>query len=180
MDRKRAGLTLIEVTLAIAIGLVLLGGTVAAYNAVRASSAMSNARAMVGTIQTNIGMDKFRMGTPPPITAPGAAPWPASCSVTGNMDSTGKPYWPNAPVSGQLPDDPVMGKHTVMTFTASDAPVAISTGASSDRWDNPVFAGTANQAAGYGKGGWLYDPSSGAFRINLSNDAYPADKPSAW
>ncbi|MDB5097588.1 MAG: hypothetical protein JWM80_2009 [Cyanobacteria bacterium RYN_339] len=181
MNLRRAAFTLIEVALAIAIGLVLLGGTVAAYNSVRQSSNMSNARAMVGTIQTNIGMDKFRAGTPPPLTAPGAnPPWPATCSVTGNMDSTGKPYWPNSPTAGQLPDDPVLGKHTILTFDSTQASVVITAGTQSDRWDNPCFVGAANIALGYGKGGWLYDTATGSFRINLSNDAYPGDKPGAW
>ena len=181
MDRKRAGLTLIEVTLAIAIGLVLLGGTVAAYNAVRASSAMSNARAMVGTIQTNIGMDKFRTGSPPPFA-----------NIATNRDSTGKPLFPGT--TGTLPGDPEYNVNGVLLYNSAVSPSPLATGDPTPAWDHPNFAGspTPTPPAGfspppgytaptaYGRGGWLYDPATGALRLNLSNKAFQDQRPGSW
>jgi type II secretory pathway pseudopilin PulG len=177
MNSRRPAFSLVEVVLAIAVGLVLMSGTIAAYNAVRQGSQISQARTMVGTIQTNIGMDKFRNGSPPPMT-PSASP--SGVSVWTNLDSAGKAYWPNAPVNGQLPPDPVLGKATLMPYSSTAAPTALAAGAPTEQWDNPCFYGSAAATAGYGKGGWLYDASTGAFRINLSNKDYPGDKPSGW
>lgn len=170
---RRPGLTIVETVLSIAIGLVLMGGVVATYYSVRASSAMSNARSMVGTIQTNIGMDKFRLGTPPPMT-----PVPSASATTGvaiNRDSTGKPFWPDSSLGTTMPADPVTGRNTVMSYYSTLAPTALVAGDPTDRWDNPVFGSPA-----YGKGGWLYDENTGSFRINLSNRDYIADHPSQW
>ena len=171
----RKGFTLIEVALSVATGLVVLGATVYAFNQVNQSSKLANYKTIVGTVQGNISMDKFRLGTPPPQTPlPTGSPY----SLSTNTDSVGKPYYPQG-TTGALPNDPVNGYNTVFTFDSTATAVPLVTGAPTPQWDNPVFL-SATASPGYGKGGWLYDPATGAFRANISNQDYPADKPGSW
>lgn len=172
----RLGFSLVEVALAIATGLMVLGATVYAFNQVNASSKLANYKTIVGTVQGNISMDKFRLGTPPPKTPmPSGSPY----SIKTNTDSVGKPYYPQASV-GALPNDPVHGQNNVLTFDSTATAVPLITGAPTPQWDNPIFLTTTSESPGYGKGGWLYDPATGAFRANVSNQTYPADKPGSW
>ena len=97
---KRPAFTLVEVILAVAVGLVLMGSTIYAYRAAKAGSSLSKARTIVGTIQTNIGMEKFRLGSPPPMTP---APSATAVSVYNNVDSTGKAYWSGDVSTTSLP-----------------------------------------------------------------------------
>jgi type II secretory pathway pseudopilin PulG len=175
---RRAGFTIIEVALAIAISLVMMGAVIGVYNSVRVSTNMSNARSMVGTIQTNIAMDKFRLGGSPPRTP---QPVPSSSAVVSqNLDSNGKPYWPGGIAATVLPNDPILGNNLVLYFDSTMTPVPLVTNDPTDRWDNPVFLSPGAAAAGYGKGGWLYDDVHGSFRINLTNHDYPGDHPGGW
>jgi prepilin-type N-terminal cleavage/methylation domain-containing protein len=160
-SRATRGFTLIEVALAVAIGVTLLGASVMAYRGVQQSSRFAQARSMVGTIQTNIGMDKFRRGTPPTLAA-----------LQSNLDSAGKPFWPS---STAFPADPIVNDATISPFSSASAAVALTAGDAQNLWDNPVFT-----QSGYGNGGWLYDASTGAFRLDLSNQAYPDQRPGAW
>jgi prepilin-type N-terminal cleavage/methylation domain-containing protein len=172
MSRRTPGFTLIEVMLATAVGLVLMGASIYAYNSVKKGSSLSQARSMVGTMQTNIGMEKFRNGSPPPMT-----PAPASsASISTNLDSTNKPYWPGSDTPGQLPPDPITGKNQVLQYSSVASPTPLVAGAPTPQWDNPVFSSGGQ----YGQGGWLYDPNTGAFRINLSNQQYPEERPGNW
>jgi hypothetical protein len=177
LPKHRAGLTLIEITLSIAIGLVMMTGVIAAYYSTRTSSNISSARSMVSTIQTNVAMDKFRLGSPPPLTPVPAAT--STTSISSNVDSVGKPYYPGAPLPGALPNDPVLNGTLLLTFDSTASPVPLALNDPSERWDNPVFL-TPGAPGGYGKGGWLYDPNTGSFRINLNNHDYPGDRPGGW
>jgi prepilin-type N-terminal cleavage/methylation domain-containing protein len=172
------GFSLIEVALAVAVGLMVLGATVYAFNQVNASSKVSNAKTIVGTIQGNIAMDKFRLGTPPPMTPkPGATP---VYGISINTDYTGKPYYPQAS-PGALPIDPISGFNTVKSYNSAATPAPIAAGDPTPQWDNPVFQTPSTGATpGYGKGGWLYDEATGAFRINYSNKQYPEQRPGSW
>lgn len=172
--RSRTGLTLVETALSVAVGLVVVAGSIAAYNQINKSAKFSQAKTMVGTIQTNIGMDKFRLGSPVPLSSNQAAT-PSTFGIQINMDSVGNPYYRDSQNTNALPNDPVMGKNTIMSYTYNASPVALSPGAPSAQWDNPVFGSPA-----YGQGGWLYDASTGNFRINLSNQTYPEHRPGAW
>lgn len=175
-DHARPGFSLVEIALAIATGLMVLGATVYAFNQANAASKLSQYKTIVGTVQGNISMDKFRLGTPPPKTPmPTGSPY----GISTNTDSVGKPYYPQASV-GALPGDPVFGYNTVLTFDSTATAVPISPGAPTPQWDNPVFTTTTTESPGYGKGGWLYDPATGAFRANISNQTYPGDKPGSW
>lgn len=177
MRRTRPGFTLVEAVLAISVGLLVLGATIVGYNQVHNSAAMTNARSTVATINTNIGMEKFRLGSPPPMT-----PAPASTSsaaVSLNHDSVGKQYYPGAASPFALPGDPVYNDNTIQVYDSTASPTPLAAGDPTDSWDNPIFASTGGSPA-YGKGGWLYDPATGAFRINLSNHDYPGDRPGSW
>ena len=168
----RPGFSLVEVALAIATGLMVLGASVYAFNQVNKASKTAQAKSMVGTIQGNISMDKFRLGTPPPYTPnPAATP---TYGVSINVDSVGKPYYTQG-TPGVMPTEPVTGKTTIMSFDSTATAVPLVAGAPTPQWDNPVFGSPA-----YGQGGWLYDPATGSFRANLSNQAYPGDKPGSW
>lgn len=175
----RLGFTLVEVSLAISIGLAIMAASVYAYRQVMEASKFSQAKTMVGTIQTNIGMEKFRAGTPPPLSpAPGSSPAPSAAvpaSLLTNTDSLGKAYYANSAVGNVLPVDPVMGLNTVTAYNSAASPTPLVAGAPTPQWDNPIFA-----SPGTGRGGWLYDASTGAFRINLSNQAYPDQRPATW
>lgn len=176
-SQARQGFSLIEVALAIATGLLVLGATVYAFNQANRASKMSQYKIIVGTVQGNISMDKFRLGTPPPWTA---APTTSPYSINTNTDSVLKPYYPQASV-GAMPADPVYGYNNVLYWDKSTATaVPLSPGAPTDQWDNPVFLDSTTQSPGYGKGGWLYDPATGAFRANISNQDHPGDKPGSW
>lgn len=176
---RRPGLSLIEVTLGVAVGLLIMGSSVVAYQQIRTSSKFSAAKSMVGTIQTNIGMEKFRLGSAPPQTpAPGAtAPTGESVApaLQNNLDSASRAYWPAGVTARALPADPVMGLSTVMPYTSTASATPLAANAPSAQWDNPIFANST-----YGKGGWLYDTRTGAFRINLSNQDYPEQRPGSW
>lgn len=174
--RARRGFSLVEVALAVATGLIVLGATVFAFNQVNASTKMASYKTTVGTVQGNISMDKFRLGTPPPATPlPTGVPY----SVTTNTDSVGKPLFPQAS-PGAMPKDPVHGWNTVLPYDSTATAVPIVAGAPTPQWDNPIFTTTTTASPGYGKGGWLYDPATGAFRANISNQDYPADRPGSW
>lgn len=162
MHAQRRGFTLIEVSLAVAVGMVILAASIFAYQQVNMSSRFAAAKQMSATIQTNIGMEKFRTGSAP-----------AYDDLVTNMDSASKAYWPGD--SSGFPADPVMGVDTVATYDSSLAAVDLGSSDAENMWDHPVFLD-----ASYGKGGWLYDEDTGAFRINLSNKAYPEQRPSAW
>ena len=184
MLQSRRGFTLVEVALSVAVGLMIMAASVAAFQAVQRGAKFSNAKSLVGTVQTNIGASKFRSasGSPPPFSA-----------VATNLDpNTSKPFWPDT--TGTLPGDPVYGVNGVLLFDSLASPVPLSVGDASPSWDNPVFqgspvptpppgfvapAGYATPPA-YGRGGWLYDPNTGAFRANLSNKEYIDQRPGSW
>ena len=63
----RRGFTLIETMLAVTVGLMLIAGSIATYNQINRSSKFARSKTIVGTVQTNIQMDKFRLGSPPPL-----------------------------------------------------------------------------------------------------------------
>ncbi|HEY9724143.1 MAG TPA: prepilin-type N-terminal cleavage/methylation domain-containing protein [Oscillatoriaceae cyanobacterium] len=161
---RRSGFTLVEVSLAIAVGLVLMAAGIYAYQGMQQSARFSQAREMVGTMQTNIGMEKFRLGSPPPLS-----------EVQSNTDSTGKQFW-SGTAAGSLPADPVMNQATIATFDSTASPVPLKSGDPQNEWDNPHMGSPAP----VGQGGWLYDPNTGAFRINLSNRDYPDQRPGTW
>lgn len=184
MTQTRRGFTLVEVSLAVAVGLALMAASVAMFNSVQRGAKFSNAKSVVGTIQTNIGASKFRSstGSPPPFNA-----------IATNMDpNTNKPFWPDSP--GVLPPDPVYGVNGVLIFNSLATPGPLSVGDGQPVWDHPNFAGSPvptppptfvapagyTAPAAYGRGGWLYDPSTGAFRVNLSNKDYADQRPGAW
>lgn len=173
----RPGISLVEVVLAVTIGLTLIGGSVYAYQQTRSASRVKEAQMVVGVVQTNIGMDKFRLGAPPPLAAT-PSPYPSSFGVGLNVDSQGRPYHPQGTGSA-LPADPISGLDTVLPFDSTATPVPLVSNAPTPQWDNPVFL-TAGPSPGYGHGGWLYDASTGAFRLNYSNQQYPAERPGAW
>ncbi|MEB3222236.1 MAG: hypothetical protein VKS61_09180 [Candidatus Sericytochromatia bacterium] len=173
----RPGLSLVEVALALSAGLVLVAASVAAFRQVQASARIKTAQAMVGTIETNIGMDKFRLGTPPP-TAATPSPYSSSFGVQLNRDSVGKPYHPEGSPEA-LPLDPVTLQNAVLPYDSTASAVPLASNAPTPQWDNPVFL-SPGPSPGYGKGGWLYDSATGAFRINLSNQDYPAERPGQW
>lgn len=163
MFAARRGMTLIEIALAVTIGLALLIGSVYAYNQTKVSAEWSQAKTMVGTISTNIAMQKFRTGQPPTLA-----------QLQSNTDNLGHPYWPQT--NGVLPADPVSGSDSAIAqYSSASAAVAINPGDPQTSWDNPYF-----QTPGSGQGGWLYDPSTGSFRINYSNAQYPEQHPSTW
>lgn len=163
MHVQRRGFTLIEVALAVTVGLMILAASVYAYQQVNQSSKFASAKQMVATIQTNIGMEKFRNGRPE-----------ALADFTDNRDSANKPYWPGE-TGGAFPADPVMGVSTVTAYDSTLAAIDLGSGTPESSWDNPIF-----QTAGMGQGGWLYDPATGSFRINLSNKDHPSQRPSSW
>lgn len=174
----RPGFSLIEVSLALSVGLMLIAGSVLAYNQINQSSRIQNAKTMVGIIQGNIGMEKFRLGVPPPFT-PRPSVSPAQ-GVSLNRDSTGKQYAPQG-TSTSLPVDPVRLVNTLYNFDSEASPVPLSAGAPTPEWDNPIFLSPSPSVApGYGNGGWLYDERTGAFRANLSNADYPDQRPANW
>jgi hypothetical protein len=177
MPIRRAGVTIIETALAVAIGLVMMTGVIATYYSVRNASNISNARSMVGTIQTNVGMDKFRLGVPPPITpVPSAS---TNTALSTNVDSVGKPFFPGGPAAGSLPNDPITNSNVLLYYDSTLSPTPLASNDPSERWDSPVFF-SPSPNSGYGKGGWLYDPATGSFRINLNNHDYPGDRPGGW
>lgn len=178
-SKAHPAFTLVEVALSVSIGLAIMAASVYAYQQVMEASKFSQAKTMVGTIQTNIGMEKFRAGTPPPISpAPGASPAPSAAvpaALYNNVDSMGKAYFSNSATGNRLPQDPVTGNNTLTAFNANASPTPLVPGAPTPQWDNPIFA-----SPGAGQGGWLYDPNTGAFRINLSNQQYPDQRPGTW
>lgn len=165
MFQRRSGFTMIEVALAIAVGLAVIAGAVVAYNGMQTSAKFSQAKTMVGTIQTNIGMQKFRKSTPPTAE-----------EVASNEDSTGKPFWPGTD-PGDFPDDPITLSDAIATYDSTEDATALVPAdiGKTEYYDNPIF-----QDAGMGKGGWLYDETTGTFRVNLSNKDYPEHQPSRW
>lgn len=177
---RQKGFTLIEVALAVAVGLVVIAGAVYGYNATQASAKTTKARSIVGTVQTNIGMEKFRQGVPPSPEA-----------LFANRDSANNPFYPGVD-GGTLPAEPLTGVNGMLRYNSNASPVPIAPGDPTPMWDNPVFAGSPpptpgfvapagyTQPAAYGKGGWLYDPTTGNFRANLSNKDYPAERPGGW
>jgi prepilin-type N-terminal cleavage/methylation domain-containing protein len=184
MLRNRGGFTLVEVSLAVAVGLILMASSVALFNSVQRGAKFSNAKSMVGTVQTNIGASKFRSatGSPPPFSA-----------VAANLDpNTGKPFF--ADTTGVLPGDPAYGRNGVILFDSTATPCPIAAGDPTPAWDHPVFKGSPvptpppgfvapagyTAAPAYGQGGWLYDPNTGAFRANLSNKDYQDQRPGGW
>jgi type II secretory pathway pseudopilin PulG len=173
----RPGFSLIEVALAISAGLAVVSASVFAYTQIAASARLDNAQMMVGTIKTNIQMDKFRLGTPPPAAAT-PSPYASSFGINLNTDSVGRPYFPNAS-PGAMPVDPVTLNNAVLPYDSTASPVPLAAGAPTPQWDNPVFL-SPGPSPGYGKGGWLYDANTGSFRANLSNQAYPAERPGQW
>jgi hypothetical protein len=174
-------MTLVEVALAAAVGLVMLAAAVAGFNYAQTSAKFSASKSTVGTIQTNIGMDKFRTGTPPPFA-----------NVAANRDSLGRPLFPGT--TGVLPGDPVYNVNGVLLYNSTATPGPLAVGDPSPAWDHPVFAGSPTPTPppgftaptgyvappAYGRGGWLYDPTTGSFRANLSNKAYQDQRPGAW
>ena len=187
MPHNRRGFTLIEVALAVAVGLALMAASVAVFHSVQRGAKFSNAKSVVGTIQTNIGASKFRDSAGQP---------PAFDEVATNTDRTDpaktKPFWPDS--AGVLPPDPVFGVNGVLTFDSTQPKGALAAGDGADLHDLAIFNGAAVPApppgftppagytapTAYGRGGWLYDPATGAFRVNLSNKDYPDQRPGAW
>lgn len=181
MFRIRRGLTLIETALAAAVGLIILAAAVAGFNYAQTSAKFSSAKSAVGTIQTNIAMDKFRTGSPPPFA-----------NVASNRDSLGKPLFPGT--NGVLPGDPVYNVNGVLIYNSTVSPSPMAAGDPTPAWDHPNFAGSPTPTpptgftaptgytapSAYGKGGWLYDPNTGSFRANLSNKAYQDQRPGGW
>lgn len=155
---RRDGFTLVEVALAVAIGIAIMAATVYAYTSMQSEARYSQWKTMVGTIQTNIAMQKFRTGTAPTLAV-----------VESNTDNLGKAFWPGT--SGALPTDPIYNSNTVTQFDSTQAPVTIT---GSTQTDNPYFNTTTT------RGGWLYDPNTGSFRANLSNADDVEHKPSTW
>lgn len=165
MFKRRTGFTMIEVALAIAVGLAVIAGAVVAYNGMQQSAKFQQAKTMVGTIQTNIGMQKFRKSTPP-----------TADEVASNEDSAGKPFWPGTD-PGDFPADPITNTDTIATYDSTEDATALDPAdvGKTEYYDNPIFLDPA-----MGQGGWLYDETTGTFRINLSNKEYVEHQPSKW
>ncbi|MEB3196732.1 MAG: hypothetical protein VKP62_05960 [Candidatus Sericytochromatia bacterium] len=173
----RAGISLVEVSLAIVVGLIVASASVYTYQQVRASARLKEAQMIVGTVQSNIAVDKFRLGQAPPLAAT-PSPYASVFGVSLNVTSAGGNYHPQGGVN-TLPADPVSGYSTVLAFDSQASPVPLVAGAPTPQWDNPVFL-SPGPSPGYGNGGWLYDQTQGAFRLNYSNQQYPAERPARW
>jgi prepilin-type N-terminal cleavage/methylation domain-containing protein len=181
MFRRQRGFTLVEIALAVAIGLSVMAAAAAMFGSVQRGAKFSQAKSMVGTIQTNVAMDKFRQGSPPPFSA-----------LFANRDSSGKPFYSNTTA---LPPDPISGYNGVLYYNSQATPIPLAAGDPNTVWDLPVFSSAqpsptppvgfappvgSQQPPRYGRGGWLYDPATGAFRANLSNKDYSDQRPGAW
>lgn len=70
---KFRGFTLLEVTLAIVVGLVILSGALAAFKQYRDGARINQAKLQLATLKQNIAMARYRTGTFPILGAVAAA-----------------------------------------------------------------------------------------------------------
>lgn len=156
------GFTLIEVVLSIAIGLMIVLSMMYAARSYNEENREKRARLLVESIRKSIEFYRQRCGTYPTLAVLATndmSNTPANCS--------GAP--PTQPFHGDFlatpfPVDPYLGVNAVSAYTALN---------------NPLPSGT---------GGWEYDVTAGAFRMNLRDSDYGLNgakkklvsNPSSW
>lgn len=99
---RRAGLTLLEAVLAVAIGVVLLAAAMIAMRMRLTAARIHEAKAMLASIRNSIAAEHERTGA-----WPAAGPATATPSLASNTDDLGNPFW-GAPGS-TFPADPMGG-----------------------------------------------------------------------
>lgn len=166
MTRKQLGFTLVEVILAIVVGLVVMAGGFAAFHQFNETAKINRAKAIVATVQSSIQQFKYRTGTLPDTQV----------NIGLNKDDRGEPFYkstgtltnlvplgmPDGHFSEtNLPPDPIHGKTAL--YYSDDATPSVVT-----------------DTDGKSLGGWLYLYATGQFYLNVSDEDIPDDPPSKW
>ncbi|MNT23451.1 hypothetical protein D3C72_1588700 [compost metagenome] len=148
------GISLLEVSLAVSVGLMLTAGGVYAYRQHLKSTQVTQAKLMLSTMRQEIEMYRYRTGRPPTHAVFITNVYEL---VPGNP-ATRKAFYgkPAAPLRDPL--NPPM-----------DAAVS-----------SPIKNLAAAQATGSPWGGWAYHQTTGYLEPNLDPAAFPGDPPSAW
>ncbi|GEM_PF-2057969 len=149
---RRNGFSLLEVTMALAISLVLMAAGTYAYRQHMRAAQINRAKVMLETIRQGIAMYRYRQGTFPPI---GTLIAPATPSLYANMDDLGQAFYSLGP--GVPLRDPL-----IPPSGAGPSPI-VQRGDATASW-----------------GGWVYDPLNGTIMPNLPGAEFPGDPPERW
>jgi len=163
MNRQR-GFTILEVVLAVSLGVLLIVGASAAFSAYRIQTNYNRAKMLLAGTRSNITMYRYRKGSFPkagPVvgTCTDGNGNDIACSICTNTDDQGNPFFPGSN-PGTLPIDPVRNIAAIndtLIANCAATPAWDSTGATSTTFPDDT-------------GGWLYDPTLGVLSINLKNN----------
>lgn len=144
------GLSLLEVALAVSVGLMLTAGGVYAYRQHMHATRVTQAKLMLATIRQEIAAHRYRTGTYP------TADMLKQNKVTIAPGNDRSFYGPvGSPLRDPL-NPPMDGaaRSEIRTLPA--------------------------EATGSPWGGWGYNPTTGTLEPNLDPEAFPGDRPSSW
>ncbi len=148
------GISLLEVALAVSVGLMLTAGGVYAYRQHLHSTHISQAKLMLSTMRQEIEMYRYRTGRPPTHAVLSANQYEL---VTGDPASRRAFYGkPGSPLRDPL--------HPPMTAGLG----------------SPIKNLRTGEATGSPWGGWGYHETTGYLEPNLDPDQFKYDPPSAW
>lgn len=150
IKRNEAGFSLLELSLAIAIGLTILASSFWMLKQHNADARVQQSKLMLATIRTNLAAYRYRFGSYPSLSefrrnwaTPSTNQFQIVPGASRDFD----------PVRNGTFNEPVSGVMQVLTAT------------------------TALNAY---TGGWTYDPVAGTVSVNLDPAHYPGDNPVLW
>lgn len=148
--KQQRGISLLEVSLAVSVGLMLTVGGAYAYRQHAQSVRITEARLMLETMRTNIQryqvLNLNPANKPPTLATLRGNSYPVSGSPRGFYGPAGSPY-----------RDPLYPRHT------DSAKI------------EPLGAGPAPPW-----GGWRYNETTGELRINANPADFPGQNFNAW
>lgn len=154
-DRREAGFSLLELSLAIAISLTILASSFWMLKQHNAEARVQQSKLMLATIRTNLAAYRYRFGTYPSIT---------EMQRNWATPSVGASQFQIVPGASRAFDVAIRG-----TFNEPVSGVMRV-------YDRRT--GSTDATTSYG--GWLYDSASGDVKVNLDPAMFPGDSPLLW
>lgn len=163
IKRREAGFSLLELSLAIAIGLTIMASSVWMLKQHNAEARVQQSKMLLATIRTNLAAYRYRFGTYPTIT-----------EFQRNWATPGSTEFQIVPGASRSPADILANSGAV------NEPVSGVMKVYDRRLAPPDGTRVGGPEATATYGGWFYDADNGTVSVNLDADKFKGDNPTLW